>query len=116
MCVLRSAPGSSNADSRQQICDRGLPVNQRPPRESYLTHYWQSADRDPCPNDTQQLDDVSRYQTFTLLESQNLIEGGTTGLRTWPASFRLARYLSQHTGGQTSGIYFCHDKLDSKQR
>ncbi|EKM83962.1 hypothetical protein AGABI1DRAFT_67067 [Agaricus bisporus var. burnettii JB137-S8] len=91
------APGSSNADSRQQICDRGLPVNQRPPRESYLTHYWQSADRDPCPNDTQQLDDVSRYQTFTLLESQNLIEGGTTGLRTWPASFRLARYLSQHT-------------------
>lgn len=33
------------------------------------------------------------YLTTTLLESRNVIEGGTTGLRTWTAAFYLAQYF-----------------------
>jgi hypothetical protein len=105
---LCRAPGSSNADNRLQICGRGLPINQPPSLGSYLTHYWRSTGQNsgkPCPIDAEELDDISEYQTLTLFESQNLIEGGTTGLRTWPASLLLARYLSLYTGTPNSGAF-----------
>ncbi len=35
---------------------------------------------------------------ITLLESGTTIENGTTGLRTWSASFALAEYLRKHSG------------------
>ncbi|KAJ7729264.1 hypothetical protein DFH07DRAFT_850404 [Mycena maculata] len=59
----------------------GLTV-QNPPSQSYITHFW----RPPA-------NDLGTYQTTTLLESRTMIEGGTTGLRTWLASLILAQYL-----------------------
>lgn len=34
----------------------------------------------------------------TLLESHTLIEAGTTGLRTWNASFKFADWLVSNSG------------------
>ncbi|KAH7906474.1 putative methyltransferase-domain-containing protein [Hygrophoropsis aurantiaca] len=58
-----------------------------PPPQSYTTYYWKSLD---VPHD--------KYQSITLLESRKTIESGTTGLRTWRASFVLADYLIAHPG------------------
>ena len=41
---------------------------------------------------------VHDYFTATLLESRTTIECGTTGLRTWAASFPLAQYLIHYPG------------------
>ncbi|KAK7686700.1 hypothetical protein QCA50_010300 [Cerrena zonata] len=50
-----------------------------PPPPSYVTYFW----RDPS----------GTIELATLLESRTTIEGGTTGLKTWPASLTLASYL-----------------------
>jgi hypothetical protein len=50
---------------------------------------------------------VHRYFTATLLESRTTIENGTTGLRTWLASFPLAEYLIQNPGVH---LYINHSK------
>ncbi|KAJ7292792.1 hypothetical protein C8J57DRAFT_1267094 [Mycena rebaudengoi] len=42
--------------------------------------------------------DIRSYQTTTLLESRTVVESGTTGLRTWPASLILAQYLILNPG------------------
>ncbi|CAK5280722.1 unnamed protein product [Mycena citricolor] len=55
-----------------------------PPAESYITYIWQPPG------------DEDSYETTTLRESRTLIESGTTGLRTWLASFVLAQYLVAH--------------------
>lgn len=77
---------------RDQICPRGVPLLTFAPTESYITHFWKPVaaarqDFEMDPND---------YQTATLFESRTTIESGTTGLRTWFASFALAQYLISH--------------------
>lgn len=62
------------------------------PSDSYITHYWNPPDRSFSS------DEVERtYETITLFESRATIAAGTTGLRTWRASFALAQYLIEHT-------------------
>ncbi|KAM6494975.1 hypothetical protein JOM56_009598 [Amanita muscaria] len=62
------------------------------PLQSYLTYYWiPSSDEVSLIN----LDQLTRV---TLLESRTTIESGTTGLRTWKASFVLADYLLNRPG------------------
>ncbi|KAF8973487.1 hypothetical protein BDZ97DRAFT_1911974 [Flammula alnicola] len=46
--------------------------------------------------------DIKDYYTATLLESRTTIESGTTGLRTWLASFVLSQYLILHPNLVTS--------------
>ena len=38
----------------------------------------------------------TEYHSVTLFESRTTIESGTTGLRTWRASFVLAQFLIQN--------------------
>ncbi|KAG1850570.1 hypothetical protein DFJ58DRAFT_793355 [Suillus subalutaceus] len=57
-----------------------------PPPDSYMTYYWKPLSSLGCT-------DRSSHETITLLESRTTIESGTTGLRTWCASFVLASYL-----------------------
>ncbi|KAG1754771.1 putative methyltransferase-domain-containing protein, partial [Suillus paluster] len=59
-----------------------------PPPDSYMTYYW----KPPSPLALGSADRNS-HETITLLESRTTIESGTTGLRTWRASFVLASYL-----------------------
>ncbi|KAJ7216779.1 hypothetical protein B0H12DRAFT_1241806 [Mycena haematopus] len=63
----------------------------RPPSQAYITHFWRPDMGDGFPKST--CVDLDEYQTTTLLESRTMIESGTTGLRTWLASFILAQYL-----------------------
>ncbi|KAG1886018.1 hypothetical protein F4604DRAFT_1572499 [Suillus subluteus] len=56
-----------------------------PPPDSYMTYYWKPSSS-------------LAYETITLLESRTTIESGTTGLRTWCASFVLASYLIANAG------------------
>ncbi|CAL1694583.1 unnamed protein product [Somion occarium] len=58
-------------------------VGSAPPSPSYVTYFWTTSDG------------VSH--SATLLESRTTIEGGTTGLKTWPASLTLANYLITHS-------------------
>ncbi|KAG1771292.1 hypothetical protein EDD22DRAFT_864227 [Suillus occidentalis] len=57
-----------------------------PPPDSYMTYYWK-------PSSSLASSNRNNYETITLLESRTTIESGTTGLRTWCASFVLASYL-----------------------
>ncbi|KAH9849275.1 hypothetical protein C2E23DRAFT_870795 [Lenzites betulinus] len=57
-----------------------------PPSASYLTYLWPSEHPPAHPV-------YPGHANATLLESRTIIEGGTTGLRTWSASLVLAQYL-----------------------
>ncbi|KAG6830344.1 hypothetical protein H0H92_001137 [Tricholoma furcatifolium] len=86
-------PGATRADYRDQLCPRGLPIL-KPPTPSYVTHYW-APYAQPLHNVGRvSLDD---YETVTLLESRTTIESGTTGMRTWLASFVLSEFFIQHS-------------------
>lgn len=63
------------------------------PSDSYLTYYWKPLD----PTLSSDVEAESTYETITLLESRATIAAGTTGLRTWRASFALAQFLVEHT-------------------
>ncbi|KAJ7665208.1 hypothetical protein DFH06DRAFT_309176 [Mycena polygramma] len=65
-------------------------IGQRPPSQSYITHFWRSGKNDVLPSSV----NLDEYQTTTLLESRTMIESGTTGLRTWIASLILAQHLN----------------------
>ncbi|KAF7307424.1 hypothetical protein MIND_00536800 [Mycena indigotica] len=54
-----------------------------PPSQSYITHFWK-----PLGSEI-----TTAHQKTTLLESRTMIEGGTTGMRTWLASLVLAQHL-----------------------
>jgi hypothetical protein len=69
-------------------------TGQRPPSLAYVTHFWRLDQDNGLPNAV----DLDDYQTITLLESRTMIESGTTGLRTWLASFILAQYLILNPG------------------
>ncbi|KAF8204421.1 hypothetical protein K438DRAFT_1716134 [Mycena galopus ATCC 62051] len=60
-----------------------------PPSQAYITHFWRPDQDNGIPDSI----DLDEYQTTTMLESRTMIESGTTGLRTWVASFILAQYL-----------------------
>ncbi|KAF5352389.1 hypothetical protein D9756_005803 [Leucocoprinus leucothites] len=74
----------------------GLPFGHQPPSDSYVTHYWQSIPREVLGLPSSNVFDLSQYTTATLLESRRTVESGTTGLRTWRASFVLAHYLAEN--------------------
>ncbi|KAK1221908.1 hypothetical protein PQX77_015288 [Marasmius sp. AFHP31] len=84
--------GFSQASVRDQICGLGLPTRQ-PPTKSFITHLWEPKFSAEGSDDDI---DLSSFQTTTLHESRTTIESGTTGLRTWGASLRLAEYLIAH--------------------
>ncbi|KAH9486393.1 Protein-lysine N-methyltransferase EEF2KMT [Psilocybe cubensis] len=87
------ATGSMQPSIRSQICGRGLP-GRAAPQHSYITHYWNP--RNPNRSTSEFSINLSQYQTTTLLESRTTIENGTTGLRTWMASFVLSHYVIKH--------------------
>ncbi|PPQ79867.1 hypothetical protein CVT25_002923 [Psilocybe cyanescens] len=89
------ATGSSNPSTRSQICGRGLP-GRATPAQSYITHFWDPRNLSLDPAIRNNTVDVTHYQTTTLLESRTMIENGTTGLRTWMASFVLSQYIILH--------------------
>jgi hypothetical protein len=66
------------------------------PRPSYITHYWSFNVVDP------NLSNMIVDEKATLLESRTMIEQGTTGLKTWPASFALADFLVGSPGSEYS--------------
>ncbi|KAL0571983.1 hypothetical protein V5O48_009985 [Marasmius crinis-equi] len=86
--------GSSQPSVRDQICGLGLPIRQ-PPTKSFITHLWKLGSPEDGDDKEKEID-LSLYQTTTLHESRTMIESGTTGLRTWGASLRLAEYLIVH--------------------
>ena len=59
------------------------------PSQSYITYYWTPS------NGNVNMESLLR---LTLFESRMTIECGTTGLRTWKASFILADYLLNNPG------------------
>ncbi|PFH52345.1 hypothetical protein AMATHDRAFT_140300 [Amanita thiersii Skay4041] len=63
-----------------------------PPSQSYITYYFP---QECLPSSAINLDNLFR---FTLLESRTMIENGTTGLRTWKASFVLGEFLLLNPG------------------
>lgn len=60
-----------------------------PPPPSFITHYWRA---EPLFVPTRAISPVE-HRSVTLFESRTTIESGTTGLRTWSASFVLAQHL-----------------------
>ncbi|KAG7452188.1 uncharacterized protein BT62DRAFT_999946 [Guyanagaster necrorhizus] len=70
---------------------RGISVP-APPSPSYVTHYWR-LDTPSSSNETPVTPECFRT---TLFESGTMIESGTTGFRTWPASLHLANYIIMH--------------------
>ncbi|KAF8167491.1 hypothetical protein B0H34DRAFT_682041 [Crassisporium funariophilum] len=87
--------GLSDKNSRSQL-GRGIPLSGGPPSPSYITHIWDF--NDPCNVVKSGNVDPDTYYRATLLESRTTIESGTTGLRTWFASFVLSQYLILHPG------------------
>ena len=64
-----------------------------PPPPSFVTHYWKPAPQSGLPDAIAS----TEYHSATLFESRTTIESGTTGLRTWRASFVLAQFLIQNS-------------------
>ncbi|KAI9444909.1 hypothetical protein H4582DRAFT_2108691 [Lactarius indigo] len=60
-----------------------------PPLPSFVTHYWKAVPQSGPPIPTHAIE----HRSVTLFESRTTIESGTTGLRTWGASFVLAQVL-----------------------
>ncbi|KAI9454826.1 hypothetical protein F5148DRAFT_1378176 [Russula earlei] len=67
-----------------------------PPPPSFVTHYWYPAPRSDPPASTGAVSSTE-YHSVTLFESRTTIESGTTGLRTWRASFVLAQFLLENS-------------------
>ncbi|KAH9065850.1 hypothetical protein EDB87DRAFT_1672481 [Lactarius vividus] len=63
-----------------------------PPPPSFITHYWKAVPQSGPPLPTHAISPIE-HRSVTLLESRTMIENGTTGLRTWCASFVLAQVL-----------------------
>ncbi len=66
-----------------------------PPPSSFVTHYWKPTLQFSPPVSTDAIP-LTEYHSVTLFESRTTIESGTTGLRTWRASFVLAQFLIQN--------------------
>lgn len=89
--------GSSNLNTHSLICGRGLPLHVSSPTQSYITRFWSL--NKPFQDLPDYVDvDFETYHTATVLESRTIIESGTTGFRTWFASYVLSQYLIVHPG------------------
>ncbi|KDQ31265.1 hypothetical protein PLEOSDRAFT_1037061 [Pleurotus ostreatus PC15] len=76
-----------------------LHTGPQPPSQSFLTYYWRTnhGDVGQCEAKSDDID-TSQHRLVTVMESRTTIERGTTGLRTWLASFVLAHYLTLNPG------------------
>jgi len=63
-----------------------------PPPPSFVTHYWRADPKSGPPIPSDAISPI-KHRSVTLFESRTTIESGTTGLRTWGASFVLAQLL-----------------------
>lgn len=84
-----------------------------PPSCSFVTYFWRPYEMFNKSAWKQKLVDVPRYSKATLSENRTTIEKGTTGLRTWLASFVLAQYLISHPSMFLS-VAFSHIWLKRK--
>ena len=73
----------------QEARNQSLSFANVSPSKSYITYYWTPSNGDV---------NMESLLRLTLLESRMTIESGTTGLRTWKASFILADYLLNNPG------------------
>ncbi|EIN13827.1 hypothetical protein PUNSTDRAFT_59428 [Punctularia strigosozonata HHB-11173 SS5] len=65
-----------------------------PPEPCFVSYFYRSVGQDVDSQDhNPSYVNLDTLRIVTILESQSMIEAGTTGLRTWPASIALARYL-----------------------
>lgn len=77
----------TNTGNQYERCQKQLV-----PSPSFLTHFWNPQGN--AGSKSSDVVDISYFETLTLFESRTTIEGGSTGLRTWLASFVLAQYLT----------------------
>lgn len=72
----------------------------QPPSQSFLTHYWRTNHGEVGRYEAKSDVDIDscKYRLVTAMESRTTIERGTTGLRTWLASFVLAHFLTLNPG------------------
>lgn len=68
----------------------------QPPPPSYVTYIWSDLSHIKDGESAESMLNNSRRST--LFEARTTIESGTTGLRTWTASFILAEYLMLNPG------------------
>ena len=87
--------GSNHPNVHSLACERGIPLQNGPPSQSYITHFWDFRTLLPSSSSNGSSTDI---HSVTLLESRTTIESGTTGLRTWMASFALAQFIILHPG------------------
>ena len=91
----------SPANWKDRHLGQKLPLQGGSPSNSYITYYWK-------PPEILRAD--KPFLATTLLESRNMIEAGTTGLRTWTAAFFLAQYLLHNPGASLVlpelGVFF----------
>ncbi|KDQ09453.1 hypothetical protein BOTBODRAFT_179004 [Botryobasidium botryosum FD-172 SS1] len=66
-----------------------------PPSLSYTAHFYAIPPSSHSDKDNRR-NTISSERTITLLESRTMIEGGTTGLRTWKANYVFAEWLLAH--------------------
>jgi hypothetical protein len=97
MDICSRAPGMTHIHVRDQFNQQGL-LLQAPPSQSYITHFWKPSSVNAKSHLPSEKIDLEEYRMITLLESRTTIEGGTTGLRTWLASFVLSQYLISNPG------------------
>jgi hypothetical protein len=85
-----------------------------PPAPSFVTHYWKPALQSGPPVLTV-ANPSTEYHSITLFESRTTIESGTTGLRTWRASFVLAQFLLQNSSMTcTTLLFLAFTRLSSR--
>ncbi|KJA28651.1 hypothetical protein HYPSUDRAFT_177918 [Hypholoma sublateritium FD-334 SS-4] len=96
MLPAGSSSGFPSRSARSQIYGKSDPRSESPPSQSYVTHFWNMIEPPRTSSSSSLPLDRNEYHTASLLESRTVVEGGTTGLRTWLASFFLAQYLILH--------------------
>ena len=100
----------SDPSARSHVQGKSALHSESPPSQSFVTHFWNMLE----PSRTSAPSSVplnrNDYHTTSLLESRTVVEGGTTGLRTWLASFFLAQYLILHPGKHTYIALLHRDK------
>ncbi|KAG8963604.1 hypothetical protein FRC03_002799 [Tulasnella sp. 419] len=86
---------SADEEVRHEIYDRYIELLQNrsvtsgPPSPAYITHFYSL----PAFGTSSAEAATGGFSSITLLESQTTIESGTTGLRTWRASYVLGDWI-----------------------
>ncbi|KAA1467778.1 hypothetical protein DENSPDRAFT_832917 [Dentipellis sp. KUC8613] len=108
-------------DRHIALLSSGASTSQAPP-PSFVTYFFEANLQNKAPKQSGSFVDLN---SITLLESRTTIESGTTGLRTWTASFVLASLLASQpnlvvnrnvvelgAGSGFLGIFIAHLQLD----